>query len=82
VIKVKNTSKGSINLLRVDQYWYNRQSKQVSFGDYRHRKAPIQPGEIVEFTIEAPDNPQISHDLLMFSHANGKVDAKQVKKIE
>ena len=82
VVKVRNTSKGSINLLRVDQFWYDRNSKQVSFGDYRHRKAPIQPGEVVEFTIAAPDNPQISHDAMIFSHANGKVDAKQVKKIE
>lgn len=82
VLKVRNTSKGSINLLRVDQYWYDKQSKQVSFGDYRHKKAPILPGEIVEITIAAPDNKQISHDMLIFSHANGKVDAKQVKKIE
>ena len=82
VVKIRNTSKGSINLLRVDQFWYDRNSKQVSFGDYRHRKAPIQPGEIVEFTISAPDNPQISHDAMIFAHANGKVDAKQVKKIQ
>ena len=82
VVKIRNTSKGSINLLRVDQFWYDRNSKQVSFGDYRHKKAPILPGEVVEFTISAPDNPQISHDSMIFAHANGKVDAKQVKKIE
>lgn len=82
VLKVRNTSKGAINLLRVDQYWYDRNSKQVSFGDYRHKKAPIQPGEVVEIRIPAPDNAQISHDQLIFAHANGKVDAKQVKKIE
>jgi hypothetical protein len=82
IIKVRNTSKGSINLLAVDQYWYDRGSKQVSFGDYRHKKAPIQPNEVVEITIMAPDNPQISHDLLMFKHAYGKVEARQVKKIE
>ena len=82
VIKVKNTSKGSINLLRIEQYWYSRDSKQVSFADYRHKKAPIQPGEVVEITLSAPDNPQISHDTLIFSHANGKAEARQVKKIE
>ena len=82
VVKVKNTSKGSINLLSVDQFWYDRSSKQVSFGDYRHRKAPIQPGEVIEFTITAPNNPQISHDAMVFKHANGTVQANQVKKIQ
>ena len=82
LLKVKNTSKGAINLLKVEQYWYDKGSKQVSFGDYRHKKAPIQPGEVIEISIPAPDNPQISHDQLIFSHANGKVDAKAVKKIE
>jgi hypothetical protein len=82
VLKVKNTSKGSINLLRIEQYWYSRDMKQVSFVDYRHKKAPIQPGEVVEITLSAPNNPQISHDSLIFSHANGKTEARQVKKIE
>ena len=82
VLKVKNTSKGSINLLRIEQYWYSRDSKQVSFADYRHKKAPIQPGEVVEITLIAPNNPEISHDSLQFSHANGKTEARQVKKIE
>jgi hypothetical protein len=81
-IKVRNTSKGSINLLRVDQYWYDKSSKQVSFGAYAHKKAPMQPGEVVEIKIVAPDNSQINHDLLMFKHAYGKVEAKAVKKIE
>ena len=82
VVKVKNTSKGSINLLRIEQYWYSRDSKQVSFVDYRHRKAPIQPGEVVEITLSAPNSPEISHDTMIFSHANGKAEARQVKKIE
>jgi hypothetical protein len=81
-VKVRNTSKGSINLLRVDQYWYDRNSKQVSFGDYWHRKAPIQPGEVIEFTVTAPNHPQISHDAMVFKHANGSVTANQVKKIQ
>ena len=82
VIKVKNTSKGSINLLRIEQYWYSAQGQQVSFADYRHKKAPIQPGEVVEITLAAPDNPGIQRDMMIFSHANGKAEARQVKKIE
>jgi hypothetical protein len=81
LVKVRNTSKGSINLLRVEQFWYDRSSKQVSYGEYKHRKAPIQPGEVIEFTITAPDAPQISHDSLLFKHANGTVTANQVKKM-
>ena len=81
-VKVRNTSKGSINLLKIEQYWYDRNSKQVSFGDYAHRKAPILPGEIVEITLSAPSHAQISHDMLMFTHAYGKIEAKQVKKFE
>ena len=82
VIKVRNTSKGSINLLRVEQYWYDGSSKQVSYGEYSHKKAPIQPGEIVEITIPAANNPQIRQDMLIFKHAYGKVEAQQVKKIQ
>lgn len=82
VVKVRNTSKGSINLLRLEQYWYDRGNKQVSYGTYAHKKAPIQPGEVVEITVTAPDNPQLSHDLLMFKHAYGSVQVQQVKKIE
>lgn len=82
VLKVRNTSKGSINLLRVEQHWYDRASKPVSYAQYAHKKAPIQPGEVVEITIVAPNRPQISHDLLLFKHAYGKVDATQVKKME
>ena len=82
IVKVKNISKGALNLLKVEQYWYNKQSKQVSFGDYAHRKAPLQPGEVLEITIPAPYTTDISHDMLMFSHAYGKINAKTVKKIE
>ena len=82
VLKVKNTSKGSINLLKVEQYWYDKAGKPVSFADYAHKKAPIQPGEVVEIKISAIDNPQINRDLIMFKHAYGKVEARNVKKIE
>jgi hypothetical protein len=82
VLKVKNTSKGSINLLKVEQYWYDKSSKNVSFGEYRHKKAPILPGEVVEFVVVADDNPKISHDALIFGHAYGKLHAREVKRFE
>lgn len=79
VIKVKNTSAGAINLLKVDEYWYNAKREMVSGGQYAHKKAPILPGEIVEITVKSPDkgNPQVN--MLMFRHANGEIKATSVK---
>ena len=81
-IKVKNTSKGSINLLKVEQYWYDKSSKNVAFGEYRHKKAPILPGEVVEFVVVSENSPKINHDALIFGHAYGKLHAREVKKFE
>jgi hypothetical protein len=78
-VKVRNTSKGAINLLKADEYWYDANVKIVSAGQYAHKKAPIQPGEIVEFTVRSPMKPGIQRNQIMFTHAYGKVDAKAVK---
>jgi hypothetical protein len=79
VIKVRNTNKGTINLLKADQYWYDKGMKIVTSAQYAHKKAPIQPGEIVEITLRAPIPPgvQPNQDQIMFRHANG--DAKATK---
>ena len=81
LIKVRNTSSGSINLLKVDEYWYDgsKPVQIVSSSQYAHRKAPILPGEIVEITMKSPYKPTMRQNQMMFLHANGKVDAKPVK---
>jgi hypothetical protein len=79
LVKVRNTSKGSINLLKIDEYWYDASLKIVGGGPYAHKKAPIQPGEIVEIKLSSPWNAQMNRQQLMFRHAYGKVDAKAVK---
>ena len=81
VIKVRNTSTGSINLLKVDEYWYDASKpvQIVSSSQYAHRKAPILPNEIVEITLKSPYKPTMRQNQMMFLHANGKVDAKAVK---
>jgi hypothetical protein len=81
VIKVRNTSTGSINLLKVDEYWYDASKpvQIVSSSQYAHRKAPILPNEIVEITMKSPYNAKMRQNQMMFLHANGKVDAKAVK---
>jgi len=79
VLKIKNTSKGSINLLKADEYWYDQNLKIVSGSQYAHKKAPVQPGEIIEITLRSPVKPGLSRNQVMFSHANGTAKANPVK---
>lgn len=79
VIKVRNTSKGSINLLKADEYWYDNKMQIVSGSQYSHKKAPILPGEIVEITLRSPIKPGLSQNQIMFRHANGDAKATPVK---
>jgi hypothetical protein len=79
VIKVKNTSSGAIALLRVDELWYNQKLQQVT-GDSQKVLKPIQPGEVVDVTMKSPVKPDLYRSQYAFSHVNGKVDVKSVKK--
>lgn len=78
-LKVKNTSNGAIALLRVDEYWYNKDRQNVSGDTYRHRQ-PLNPGEVIEITTKSPAKPNLYMNNFGFTHANGKIDAKVVKK--
>ena len=71
--------KGYLNLLKLDEYWYDAKLNIVSGTQGAYKKAPIQPGEIVEITLRSPDKPGIQRNQVMFTHAYGKVDAKTVK---
>ena len=79
VVKVRNTSKGAINLLKLDEYWYDRNTKIVTASQYAHKKAPIQPGEIVEITLRSPVKPGLQRNQMMFQHAYGTIKATPVK---
>lgn len=81
VIKVKNTSTGAINLLKADEYWYDKTMKIVTGDSYAHKKAPIQPGEIVEITLKSPipEGVTLYQNQIMFRHANGDAKATKVK---
>jgi hypothetical protein len=79
-MKVKNTSKGSIALLSVEEIWYNTKREIASNGIYRHRQL-LNPGEIVEFTIVSPEKPDLYTNMLMFKHANGTVKPNKVPKM-
>jgi len=84
VLKIRNTSKGSINLLRLDEYWYDNNRKLVTASQYAHKKAPVRPGEIIEVTLRAPiaagTNPQLNQ--VLFRHANGEAKATKVKEFK
>ena len=78
LLKIKNVSQAPIAGLRIDQYWYNATTQAT--GDTQRVRTPIAPGEIVEVTMKAPNKPGLVSNRTMFVHANGKVDAKGVKK--
>jgi hypothetical protein len=81
VLKIRNTSKGSINLLKAEDYWYDKSGKIVTIGEYRHKKAPLRPGEIIEVTIKSqvPAGAVPSQNQVLFRHANGDAKATKVK---
>jgi hypothetical protein len=81
VLKVKNTSSGSIALLKVDEYWYDKKSVVVS-GDSKAVRQPINPGDIVDVTCTSPYNPAAYQNQYFFSHAYGQVKATVVKQFK
>ncbi len=79
--KIKNVSSAPIALLKIDEYWYDKAGKMVSAGDQRYRQ-PFSPGEIIELTTKSPALPGAERSQATFSHANGTVKPKSVKKFQ
>jgi hypothetical protein len=79
VIRVKNVDNAPIVGLKIDEYFYSHQ-KEVSACTARVR-SPIAAGEIVDVPLSCP-NPKevVDGSNMMFTHNNGKVQPKQVKK--
>jgi hypothetical protein len=81
--KIKNVSSGAIALFRIDEYWYdNSQKPQMVSGDTQRYTKPIMPGEIIEMTTRSPSKPNAQRSQWSFSHANGKIVPKVVKKFD
>jgi hypothetical protein len=78
VLKLKNTSTGSISLLKVDQLWYDAKRAVISSATSYHRK-PFLPGEIIDVELRAPLNGKPDVNQMTFAHANGTVKATKVK---
>ena len=81
VLKIRNMSPGTLSLLKVDEYWYDHTMKVVS-GDTEPYRKPFNPGEVIEITMKSPVKPDLYKNQFAFSHANGQVKAKPVKKFD
>jgi hypothetical protein len=79
-IKIKNMASGSIALLKVDEYWYK--GTEVVTGDTQRWPKPFNPGEVIELTFRSPYKPGLTASQYQYSHANGKIDVKSVKKFD
>jgi hypothetical protein len=79
VSRIKNVSSAPIAGLRVDEFWYDKKLAQVS-GDTERVKQPIAPGEVIDVTTKSPFKPDLYRPQLTFTHANGTVTVKAVKK--
>lgn len=79
-MKVKNTSKGSIALLSVEEVWYNTKREIATNGTYRNR-ALLNPGDVIEFKIVSPNKPNLYTNQFLFKHANGNVRPTRVPKL-
>ena len=80
-IKIKNMASGSIALLKIDEYWYDK-NNQVVTGDTQSWRKPFNPGEIIEMTLRSPYKAGLANSQYMYSHVNGKIDVKAVKKFD
>ena len=81
VLKIRSMAPGALSLLKVDEYWYDHSMKVVS-GDSQPYRKPFNPGEIIEITLKSPIKPDLYKNQFAFSHANGQVKAKAVKKFD
>jgi hypothetical protein len=79
--RLKNMSNAPIALLKVDEYWYDKNGKTVT-GDTFKVKQPIMPGQVIDIVLRSPYSKDVVQDQLAFSHANGKIDVKKVKKFD
>jgi hypothetical protein len=79
--KIKNLSKGSISLLRVDEYWYD-QARNMLPGDTQRWRQPFLPGEVIEIELRVPRDPRFHQNTFKFSHANGDIKATLLKTLD
>ena len=80
-MRIKNLSAGAIAGLRVDEFWYDKAGNMLP-GDSKRVRQPINPGEIVTVELRTPKNPKMDRNSYQFTHANGTIKPKILKKLE
>ena len=80
-MKVKNLSKQSIAGLRIEEYWYDKAGNPAPGGS-RRLNQPLAPGAVVNIELRTPRTPNMDRNSYQISHANGKVNAKVMAKVE
>jgi hypothetical protein len=78
---VRNTSKGAIAGLKIEENWYDKGGNPVGGDTYRHPR-PLKEGEVISITLKTPRNPQMNSNQYQFTHANGAIKTKVVPKID
>jgi hypothetical protein len=78
-IRVRNTSKGPIAGLRVEETWF-KGNEALSGDVYRHPR-PFQPGEVIDVRLTVPRSlvTGARDPRYRFAHANGDVKTNVVK---
>jgi len=80
-IKVKNLSKGPINGLKVNEYWFDKAGNSFPGGTVQLRQ-PIPVGGVKTLILKTPRTDKMETNSYQFTHANGTVNAKLMAKIE
>ncbi len=79
-ITIKNVANGPIAGLKVEEFWWDKNSNPAAGGDVARAKKPIMPGEVYTFTLQDEKDANMYRNTYTFSHANGKIRTKPVKK--
>ena len=77
-LKIRNASLGAIAMLRVDETWYDKAGNAMP-GDTQRVRQLFMPGDVIDLELRVPKNSKFYTNNFQFSHANGKIDVKQVK---
>jgi hypothetical protein len=80
-LTLRNTSKGAIAGLKIEENWYDKGGNPVGGDTYRHPR-PLKEGEVISITLKTPRTPAMQSNQYQFTHANGSVKTKIVPKIE
>ncbi len=81
VIMVKNTAKGPIAGLKIEENWYDKAGNPVGGDTYRHPR-PLPPNKVIKVTLTTPRNTQMTRNQYQFTHSNGTIKPNSVAKLE